>query len=54
MKLIRSFIQDEQGQGMAEYGLVITLVALVVMVAAVLVGNQILGNYHEISNELPL
>lgn len=54
MKRMIQFLKEEQGQGMVEYGLVITLVALVVILAVVFLGNQTLGKYTEISNGLPL
>lgn len=54
MKKLLEFLKDERGQGMVEYGLVITLVALAAILAVALLGNHVLGNYSEISNGLPL
>ena len=45
-------IQDEQGQAMTEYGLIIALVAVVVIGALTLVGTSISGKFTAISTEL--
>lgn len=36
-----SFLRDEDGQGMVEYGLIIGLIALVVLVVAALLGPKV-------------
>lgn len=52
MTLWRRLWLDEQGQGMAEYGLIIALVALVVIGALTLLGTQLKGVFENIGNEL--
>ena len=38
--LMRKFIKDESGQGLAEYALILALVALVVIAALTSLGNK--------------
>jgi pilus assembly protein Flp/PilA len=40
---IRSVLTDEQGQGLAEYGLILGLIALVVIGAVILIGQNVAG-----------
>lgn len=39
--MIRNFMQDERGQGMVEYGLIIGLIAIIVIAVFVALGPQI-------------
>jgi pilus assembly protein Flp/PilA len=39
--LIASFNQDEEGQGLAEYALILALIAIVAIVALLFLGGQI-------------
>ena len=41
--LIASFRQDEEGQGLAEYALILALIAIVAIVALLFLGNAISG-----------
>jgi pilus assembly protein Flp/PilA len=43
---------DERGQGLAEYGLILVLVALAVVVALTAFGDQIAALLGKVSNEL--
>jgi len=47
MALITSFFaairRDEEGQGLAEYALILALIAIVAIVALLFLGNQISG-----------
>jgi pilus assembly protein Flp/PilA len=38
---IRNILNDEQGQGLAEYGLILGLIAVVTVAAVVLLGGKI-------------
>ena len=40
---IRTILIDEQGQGLAEYGLILGLIAVVAVAAVVLLGTKISG-----------
>ena len=42
----------EEGQGLAEYGLVIALIAVVAIVALTFVGNAIAGNLSTIGSSI--
>jgi pilus assembly protein Flp/PilA len=39
--LIASFRSDEEGQGLAEYALILALIAIVAILALIFLGNQI-------------
>ena len=39
--LIASFRRDEEGQGLAEYALILTLIAIVAIIALVFLGTQV-------------
>jgi pilus assembly protein Flp/PilA len=49
--LIRSK-QKEQGQDLAEYALLLGLIALVVIVAVTLLGEELSGLFSELSSEV--
>jgi len=40
-EMVHSFMQDERGQGMVEYGLIIGLIAIIVIAVFVALGPQI-------------
>lgn len=41
MKMFKKLVTDEKGQGMAEYGLILAGIAVVVVVAVNLLGGRI-------------
>ena len=45
-------IQDEKGQAMTEYGLIIALVAVVVITALGLIGTNLTAKFNGIATEL--
>ena len=47
-----NFFKDENGQGMVEYGLIIALIAVVVIVALTAVGGKVEDIFNEISDGL--
>jgi pilus assembly protein Flp/PilA len=51
-KLFKQLQQDEKGQGMAEYGLIVALVAVVVIATLTLMGQRIEGKFTEINDAL--
>ena len=50
--MFRRFLTDESGQGMVEYGLIIALVAVAVIVALKLLAPAISKIFTDSSNEL--
>jgi pilus assembly protein Flp/PilA len=50
--LLSKIWQDEQGQGMVEYGLIIALVAIVVIVVLTTMGGQLKNTFTTISDKL--
>ncbi len=49
---MRRFISDEHGQGMAEYALIIALIALVLLVTQVFFSGQIKNFFSNVGNNL--
>lgn len=45
-------LREQDGQGMAEYGLILALVAVVCIAALVLLGGRIRNKFEEVSNNL--
>ena len=45
-------LKDEEGQGMTEYGLILALIAVVVIVALTTMGDQINAIFGKASGEL--
>ncbi|MGI5922034.1 MAG: Flp family type IVb pilin [Syntrophomonadaceae bacterium] len=52
MKRIKEFLVEEKGQGMAEYGLILALIACVVMVALTPLGTSIKDKFNEVVTKL--
>ncbi len=49
---MKNFWKNESGQGMVEYGLIIALVAVVVIVGLTLLGTQASNLFSDISDKL--
>jgi len=52
MKDIIDLMKDERGQGMAEYGLIIALVAIVVIVALTTLGTRLKDKFDKVTDTL--
>ncbi len=52
LKMITSVLQDKRGQGMVEYGLILTLVAVVGMAGLILLGPQVLAQFNTVAGAL--
>lgn len=52
VQLFNAFLQDESGQDLAEYAILIGLIALAVIVAVRLLGTTISGIFNSIGDEL--
>jgi pilus assembly protein Flp/PilA len=48
LKKIRNFMAEEKGQGMAEYGLILALIACVCILALTGIGTQIQAKFNEV------
>ncbi len=46
------FTQDEKGASMVEYALLVALIAVVVIAAALFLGNEISGKFSEVGDTL--
>ena len=50
--MLKRFLMDENGQGMVEYGLIIALIAVVVIVALTALGPKIKGIFNGAAHAL--
>ena len=50
--MIQEFLKDESGQGMVEYGLILALIAIVVIVAVTAIGTNLKTVFTNAGNEL--
>lgn len=50
--MLRKWFKDEEGQGMVEYGLIIGLIAIVVIVALVALGPKIRDLFNEVNDQI--
>lgn len=50
--MLRKWFKDEEGQGMVEYGLIIGLIAVVVIVALVALGPKIRDMFEQVNDEI--
>lgn len=52
--MLKRLVFEEEGQTLVEYGLLLALLALVVVVAVTVMGKSIITNYNNSNNQLPL
>jgi len=52
INIFKKLMVEETGQGMAEYGLILALVAVVVVAALTVLGNGISGKLTEVNGKL--
>lgn len=50
--MLRSFFAKEEGQGLVEYALILVLIAVVVIGALTLLGNNISGLFSKLSGTI--
>jgi pilus assembly protein Flp/PilA len=49
---LRSFVRDEEGQGLVEYALIIAVIAIAVILAMVFLRGQLENIFSNIGNNL--
>lgn len=52
LNAIKRFFSEESGQGMAEYGLILALVAVAVIAGLGLIGDNLQLKFNEIATDL--
>ncbi|MCX7745534.1 MAG: Flp family type IVb pilin [Clostridia bacterium] len=52
MKMMRKLMKNEKGQGMVEYGLIISLIAVAVIAALVVLGPKIATLFNTVANNI--
>lgn len=50
--MIKRFLQEEEGQTLVEYGLLISLIALVVIAVLTLLGGRITNTFGKAANAI--
>ena len=50
---LRAALMREEGQGMTEYGLILVLIAVVVILMLGVLGHQVNNTYSNIASQLP-
>ncbi|MEW6572522.1 MAG: Flp family type IVb pilin [Bacillota bacterium] len=50
--LVQRLVRGEEGQGMAEYGLILALIAVLAIAGLVVLGPKIRDKFVEVSNNL--
>ena len=50
--LLASLRRDEEGQGLAEYALILALIAIVAIIALLFLGNQISGILNTVGSSV--
>jgi len=51
--MFKRFIFEEDGQSLVEYGLLMALIALVIVVAVTAFGNAVSNTYGKTTNKMP-
>lgn len=49
---VKALVKDEKGQGMVEYGLILALIAVVVIVTVTGIGTQLQVKFQEVLDAL--
>jgi pilus assembly protein Flp/PilA len=52
LELVRRLVREEEGQGMAEYGLILALIAVVVIAVLAALGNKLKAKFEEVNNAM--
>ena len=52
MKALKKFFRNEEGQGLAEYGLILALIAVVVILALTSLGSSINNTLSGVSEQV--
>lgn len=52
MNTLKRFWNEEDGQSLSEYGLILALIAVVAITALTLLGDNIKGMFDKIANEI--
>ena len=51
-QLLASLRQDEEGQGLAEYALILALIAVVAIIALIFLGGQVSGILNTVGSSI--
>ncbi|KJS21767.1 MAG: hypothetical protein VR72_08915 [Clostridiaceae bacterium BRH_c20a] len=52
MNLVKRLWNEEEGQGMVEYGLIIALISVVAILTLTNIGTELLGKFEKVENAL--
>lgn len=52
IQVMKRLVREEEGQGMVEYGLILALISIVVILALTGIGDNLKGYFEEIEKKL--
>jgi pilus assembly protein Flp/PilA len=52
-KQIKNFLKDEEGATAVEYGIMVALIAVVIIVAVALLGDNLKAMFNMVAGEIP-
>lgn len=52
LDMLRTLLKNEKGQGMVEYGLILSLIAVVVIAALTLMGTNLQGMFNSTAGSI--
>ncbi|MGE5418104.1 MAG: Flp family type IVb pilin [Acidobacteriota bacterium] len=53
LNILKRLVVEEEGQGMAEYGLILALIAIVVIATITIMGDKLNNVFESVNNALP-
>lgn len=51
--MLMNWLRDEEGQAMVEYGLIIALIAIVVIAALIILGDELQKLFRNVATTIP-
>ena len=51
-QMIQNFVRDEEGAALVEYGMLVALIAMICIIAVQAFGNNVLGIFNGINDDL--
>jgi len=52
LKIVNAMTRDDEGQGLAEYALILALIAIVAIIALIFLGGQISGTLSTVGESI--
>ena len=52
LEMVKNFFENEEGQGLVEYALILVLISIAVIVAMTLLGGKVNNTFNNVQNKL--